>query len=268
MVAGLAKRFRGSSLMDFFYENRRLFVFLVVANFLLQFGHRIWSATFNNYAVERLAVEADMVGWIQSAREVPGLLAIGLAVLALFLSELRIVALSIVLLGLGILLTGQASSLPMLFIATIIMSFGFHFFGPAAGSALMMGTAKEKAPRILGWMRTIGAIAGVIGTIAISLLVKPMGYPAFFLTVGGIVIAGGVLLFRLGSGGHKLRSSARLDSESGTGSSTFSPTSRGVDDTSSRRSRPSSSSRTSMSLRLLWRTCFWRTLSSTSWPIS
>jgi len=182
-----------------------LFVFLVVANFLLQFGHRIWSATFNNFAVERIGIGPDMVGWIQSVREIPGLLAIGLALLALVFSELRIIAVSIMLLGLGILLTGQATTIPMLLGATLVMSFGFHFFGPAANGALMMSTNKAQAPRVLGWMRTIAAGAGVLGTAIILLLVERIGYEALFLTVGGVLIAGGLILIPLGSKGHKLR---------------------------------------------------------------
>ena len=189
---------------EFFRQNRRLFVFLVVANFLLQFGHRIWSATFNNFAVERIGVGPDMVGWIQSVREIPGLLAIGLALLALVFSELRIIAVSIVLLGVGVLLTGQATTVPMLLGATLVMSFGFHFFGPAANGALMMSVDKAQAPRVLGWMRTIAAGAGVLGTVIILLLVERIGYEALFLTVGAVLIAGGLILIPLGSKGHKL----------------------------------------------------------------
>lgn len=33
-------------------SNRRLFVYLVVSNFLLFFGYRVWEAMFNNFAVE------------------------------------------------------------------------------------------------------------------------------------------------------------------------------------------------------------------------
>jgi len=200
----LEDRFRASAIGRFYEQNKRLFIFLVIANFLLQFGHRIWSATFNNFAVERLDVGAEMIGWIQAVREWPGLLAIGLAVLAIFLSELRIAAASLVLLGTGILLTGQSSSVGMLMAATVTMSFGFHFFGPAAGGALMMSVDKKDAPRIFGWMRTIAAAAGVLGTLAIILLVDRMGYPALFLTVGIIIVVGGVLLFVMGSHGHKL----------------------------------------------------------------
>jgi len=200
----LTEGLRGSALARFFHANRKLFVFLVIANFLLQFGHRIWQSTFNNFAVERLNIGPDMVGWIQSAREVPGLLVIGVALLALLFSELRIIAVSLVLLGVGILLTGQATSLPLLLAATMIMSFGFHFFGPASNGALMMSVDKRDAPRVLGWMRTIAAAAGVLGTLVILLLVERIGYPALFMTVGGVVIAGGLLLFRMGKNGHRL----------------------------------------------------------------
>jgi MFS family permease len=204
VAAGTERRRRQGVLRSFFYANRRLFVFLALANFLLQFGHRIWSATFNNFAVERLAIGPDMVGWIQSGREIPGLLAIGVALLAMVFSELRIVAVSIILLGAGILLTGQSGSVPMLFGATLVMSIGFHCFGPAANGALMMSVDYARAPRILGWMRTIAAGAGVLGTLAIFFLVDRIGYPSLFLVVGGVIIFGGFALFAMGTGGHNL----------------------------------------------------------------
>ncbi|MEE8162687.1 MAG: MFS transporter, partial [Anaerolineae bacterium] len=82
-------------------ENRRMLVYLVVSNFMLYFGLRVWQAMFNNFAVEEMGVGPGSVGWIQAVREVPGLMGFLVGFLALFLSEVRIMALSVVLLGIG-----------------------------------------------------------------------------------------------------------------------------------------------------------------------
>ena len=109
-------------------ENRRMLVYLVVSNFMLFFGFRVWQAMFNNFAVEEMGVGPGSIGWIQAVRELPGLMGFLVGFLALFLSEVRIMALSVILLGVGTFLTGQATNIPFLLVSTVVMSFGFHFF--------------------------------------------------------------------------------------------------------------------------------------------
>ena len=90
-----------------FRQNKHLLFFLLIANLLHTFGHSVWRAMFNNFAVERIGVGADAIGWIQSVRELPGLLAFVVAFLALIFKEMRIMAVSLILLGIGIIFTGQ-----------------------------------------------------------------------------------------------------------------------------------------------------------------
>jgi len=183
---------------EVFSKNRRVFLYLAFSNLLLAFGHRIWQGLFDNFAVERLGVGPDAVGWIQSAREVPGFLAIGVALLVLVFSEFRVMALSVILLGVGIVFTGYATSVPMLVAATIVMSIGFHFFGPSSNGVLMMSVDKRYAPRALGLLQSIGAFAGMIGMLAVLFLVDVVGYETLYLIVGGAVIAGGLVLLPFG----------------------------------------------------------------------
>ena len=107
-----------------------MLVYLVVSNFMLYFGFRLWQAMFNNFAVEEIGVGPGSIGWIQAVRELPGLMGFLVGFLALFFSEVRIMALSVILLGVGTFLTGQATNIPFLLASTVVMSFGFHFFYP------------------------------------------------------------------------------------------------------------------------------------------
>lgn len=183
-------------------RNRKLFLYLITANLLLAFGQRIWEAVFNNFAVERIGVGPEAIGWIQSARELPGLLAILVAFLALVLSEFRIMALSVVLLGVGIVLTGFSTTVPTLLVATMVMSFGFHFFGPGSSGVVLMSVPKAEAPRVLGRLQSLSAGAAVAATVSVFLLATRIGYRNLFLGVGLLVIVGGLLLFPLGRGDH------------------------------------------------------------------
>ena len=191
-------------------RNRTLFIYLIVSSFLLNFGHRVWQAMFNNFAVEKLGVGPEAIGWIQSVRELPGLLAFLLAFLALVLSELRIMALSLVVLGIGLVFTGQATTIPILLGATIVMSFGFHFFEPCSSGIVLMSIEREESPKVLGQLRSLGAIAALIATGVVYLLVDRLGYRTLFLIVGIAVAVGGVVLFTRGKGEHGLPPKRRV----------------------------------------------------------
>ena len=191
-------------------RNRGLFIYLIVSSFLLNFGHRVWQAMFNNFAVEKIGVGPEAIGWIQSVRELPGLMAFLLAFLALVLSELRIMALSLVVLGVGLVFTGQATTIPILLVATIVMSFGFHFFEPCSSGVVLMSIEREESPKVLGQLRSLGAVAALVATGVVYLLVDRLGYRALFLIVGIAVAIGGAILFTRGRGEHGLPPKRRV----------------------------------------------------------
>ena len=187
-----------------YHRNKHLVLFLLIANLLHTFGHSVWRAMFNNFAVERLAVEADAIGWIQSVRELPGLLAFAVAFLALIFKEMRIMAVSLICLGTGIVLTGQASSFSMLLAATLVMSLGFHYFNPGNSGLILMSIGQDEAPRVMGQLKSLGAIAAVLATAAVYFLVDRLGFETMFTAVGLGVVVGGCILFVVGRGGHNL----------------------------------------------------------------
>jgi predicted MFS family arabinose efflux permease len=182
---------------DVFKNNRRVLMYLIVSNFLLNFGFQFWQAIFNNFAVEQIGIGPAGVGWVQALREVPGLMGFLLGFLALFLSETRIMAFSLILLGTGTLLTGQAHSVPFLLISTVIMSFGFHFFYPTNNAVVLMVVEKRHTPKVLGQLNSLGAVAAVAATGVVYFLSRVWDYPTLFLVVGGAVAVGGLLLLPL-----------------------------------------------------------------------
>ena len=101
---------------------------IALNNVLMVLGFRLWQSLFQNFAIEELGVRPGLMGVIQSLREVPGLLGFSLVALALVLTEMRIAGLSVVLMGVGVFLTGFTQDLPGLLVATVVMSIGFHFF--------------------------------------------------------------------------------------------------------------------------------------------
>ena len=189
-------------------DARRLFRVLALSNFLLYFGFEIWQDTFNNFAVEMLGVSATQIGLLQSLREIPGLMGFVMAFLVLWLSEMRVLGLSVLLLGVGLVVAGQAHGLGVLIAGTMITSTGFHFFYPSNASLVLMGTNQQEGPKMLGRLRGVSAAAAVLATLAVYVLVKGLhvgpvdipawGYRKLLVVTGVLVTAGSLLALRNG----------------------------------------------------------------------
>jgi len=186
-------------------DSKKLFPILAVSNFFLFFGFNTWRALFNNFAVEELGVRADQIGIIQSIREVPGLLGFALGFLVLWLSEMRVMGLSVLLLGVGLVIIGGAHGLSILIMGTVVMSVGFHFFYPSNSSVVLMEIGKQEAPKVLGRLRSVSSFAAVVGTLVVWVFVEGVdfgplniaawGYRTTFYVTGAIVIVGSVIAF-------------------------------------------------------------------------
>jgi predicted MFS family arabinose efflux permease len=186
---------------ELFKGNRAIAIYLVLSNFALYFGFRVWQALFNNFAVAEIGVGPAEIGGIQAVREIPGLLGFAVGFLVLALSETRLMALSIVALGAGIALTGWASTVPTLLLGTLVMSVGFHFFTPANNAVLLMAVDKKQAPKALGQLRSLGAASALLATGVVYLLADRIGYRGLFWGVGGLAALAGLALipFRFGN---------------------------------------------------------------------
>jgi predicted MFS family arabinose efflux permease len=185
---------------DILAENRRLLVFIIISNFLVNFGFQVWQTLFNNFAVEDLGAGPAAVGLIQAVREIPGLLGFALAFIAIYISEIRIMSLSIILLGAGVLLTGQSQTILFLGFATFLMSVGFHFFYPCSSAVVLMVMQKRDTARTLGNLGSLGSIAAVVGTLLVMLTAARISFQTLYLGVGLLVIVGGIVLLILFSG--------------------------------------------------------------------
>ena len=184
-------------------DTKRLFSTLALANFFLYFGFNVWQAIFNNFAVEEIGVSASQIGIIQSLREVPGLMGFVLGFLALWFSEMRIMGLSVLLMGLGMVVSGWAEGLSILILGAMVMSVGFHFFYPSNNSMVLMAVGKEEAPKVLGRLQSVSSFAAVIGTLVIwvfvdgvqlgSLDIPAWGYRTTLWVTGGVVLAGSLV---------------------------------------------------------------------------
>ena len=169
---------------------------LIAGNLFLYFGFNVWRGLFNNFAIEELAVRADQIGLIQSIREIPGLLGFWLAFLALVLSEMQVLSLSTVVMGLGLIASAWADSWVTLIVGTLITSVGFHAFYPYSSAIALKVSAGRGTTRLLGNMRAAGALAAVAATAMVLVATKFWAYRTIFIVAGVITTIGGLAIWR------------------------------------------------------------------------
>jgi predicted MFS family arabinose efflux permease len=175
-------------------RRRSAFTVIVLGNFLFTFGFRIWQSLFNNFAVEELGVGAGGVSLIQSIREVPGLISLVVGFLALLLPEMRIAGLSVIVMGVGLALTGMANDLVGLMVSTFLMSLGFHFFMPVNSSAVLLLVSEDETPRTLGRLSSLNAVFALAGAGVVFLALDALGTRTMFYAVGALLVVGGLAL--------------------------------------------------------------------------
>ena len=172
--------------------HRRLFWILAIANFLLFFGFGVWTAVFNNFAVNQIGVRPEQIGLIQSLREVPGLLGFTFALLALLLPEMRIMAISIVILGVGLMMSSHSETVFSLLIATLMTSVGFHYFISGTSVVTLLVAETTQVPRVLGAFNAVMAVASITATGGVALAVGRLGERSILYAAGITLIVGGL----------------------------------------------------------------------------
>ncbi|NLU38057.1 MAG: MFS transporter [Bacteroidales bacterium] len=186
------------------FKENPMYIFLVMLCIASAVGNQGWQTLFNNFAVEEAGVDSVKMGIIQSLREVPGFLTFFSVYILLFIAEHRFASTSIVLLGLGVMLTGFFTSLGGLIFTTVLMSVGFHYFDTANQSLTLQYFQTDRVPLVLGKLRSITALSNIGVGVAIWLLSRYLSYQMLFLGVGLVVILIGVYSYILKPVDHLL----------------------------------------------------------------
>jgi MFS family permease len=121
-----------------------------------------WQALLNNFAIERAAFTGAEMGILQSLREVPGFLAFAVVYVLLLIREQSLAILSLVALGLGTALTGFFPSIVGLYVTTVVMSIGFHYFYTLERSLTLQWIEKQHTPVIMGRMIAAASVASIV----------------------------------------------------------------------------------------------------------
>ena len=171
---------------------RRMFVFLLVLTVASALGFQGWRTLINNFAVEIGHLDGFEMGLVQSIREIPGFLALLVIYLLLFISEHRLGALSVLIMGAGVAMTGFFPTTQGIILTTLIMSFGFHYYETVNQSLTLQYFDHATAPLVFGRLRSMGAATNIVVGLLILLFSRWLGYTQMFIGLGGVAIAAGL----------------------------------------------------------------------------
>ena len=149
----------------------------------------VWQSLINNYAVEQVGFTGLENGIMQSLREVPGFLAFTAVFLLLVLREQSFVVIFLAVFGVGIALTGFFPTVFGLYFTVVLMSIGFHYLETGRQSLALQWLPKEDAPRLLGRLISIGAVAAFMtfALVWLALRFTSFGYYVLYAVGGGVV---------------------------------------------------------------------------------
>lgn len=165
--------------------------FLILISIVVPIAFSAWSALLNNFVIEKAAFTGADIGLLQSVREIPGFLAFTAVFILLFLREQKFMILSLVMLAVGVAITGFFPSVYGLLCTTLLMSTGFHYFETLKQSLSLQWFTKEEAPEMLGKLISVGALASLCtyGALWVLLEVIQLEFKWIYLIAGSVALA-------------------------------------------------------------------------------
>jgi len=170
------------------YKEKPIYNFLFTLTIASAIGLQGWRTLFNNFAVEKVNIDGFWIGIIQSVREVPGFLALLVIYLLLIFREHNISRISILLLGIGVGITGIFPSGIGLLSTTLIMSIGFHFFETTNQSLTLQHFSIKESAIVMGKFKSISSLANICIGVAIWILSEFLEMWVIFILIGASVV--------------------------------------------------------------------------------
>lgn len=150
----------------------------------------VWSTLLNNFAIERAAFTGVEMGTLQSLREIPGFLAFGVVFVLFLVCEQRLAFIALILLGGCTAVTAWFPNILGLYITTVLMSIGYHYYETLQTSLSLQWIEKERTAEVLGQIIAVGSFVSIIIFALIALVTKVLhwDYHAIYLLGGGLTV--------------------------------------------------------------------------------
>nr|WP_082111371.1 MFS transporter [Grimontia sp. AD028] len=167
--------------------------------FIMAMAFSVWNVLLNNFVVEKAAFTGKEIGMLQSLREVPGFLAFTAIYLLLFIKEQRFALLFLAVMCLGVAVTGWFPTVWGLYLTTIVMSIGFHYFETVNQSLTLQWIDKDKSAHFMGQVLAWKGAASLVAYAAVWLLMEWMAvsYNIVYMLFGFVSLAAVIVLWAI-----------------------------------------------------------------------
>jgi hypothetical protein len=196
-------------------------LYLVVASyFAVSVGQHIWRATFQNLAIDTFDITPVQIGLAYSIVSIPGFLSAILGLIAVRIRLFRLLFSSFLLIGIGLIGIGILAKVSLSFgsidlaplkavntntvgtvntrfvllsVCLLILHSGLVAYYPTINTIFLLGVKSKDAFKKLSILKSIGPLAGALGTGVVLLLLTNFSYAVKLSVVGLAVILVGTL---------------------------------------------------------------------------
>jgi hypothetical protein len=170
------------------FKRPEVLLMLMAASVPLSFS--VWSTLLNNFVIERANFTGREIGILQSLREIPGFMAFAVVFVLLIVREQSLAFLSLLLLGIGTIITGWFPSVLGLYVTTVLMSIGFHYYETMQTSLSLQWLGKDEAPHVLGKIIAVGSFISILiyGLLVLATRMWNVDYVVIYAAGGSATV--------------------------------------------------------------------------------
>lgn len=174
------------------FHSDLMYRYLIVLTICSIGGLQCWRTLFDNFCVNVAGLDGHHMGVIQSVREIPGFLALLVTYVIILIREHKLSALSIIILGAGVFMTGLLPSFGGLIFTTLVMSFGFHYYETTNQSLTLQYFDRKTAPLVFAAQGRYGSMANILVGVTIFCIAPFFSFTTLYGLFGCLILGAGI----------------------------------------------------------------------------
>ena len=170
------------------WRNPEVLLIFMAAEMPLSFS--TWMALLNNFSVEMADFTGREIGILQSLREIPGFMAFTAIFVLIILREQTFALISLLVLGIGVAISGYFPTVVGLYCTTVLMSIGFHYFETMQQALSLQWVKKDRTAMVMGRQLSAKSLSSLVmfGIVWAMLELLDVEYRYVYLFGGALTV--------------------------------------------------------------------------------